>query len=95
MIDISKPIAFSPHALEKMADRGVSKSEVESAIRTGNPEPARKGRFMFRKIFAYNSLWRGKYYSIKQIVPVVAEEPEHLVVVTVYAYYFSIATGKN
>ena len=32
-IDISKPIEFSPHAQEKMIDRGASESEVQSAIR--------------------------------------------------------------
>ena len=42
-IDVSKPIEFSPHAQEKMLDRGASEGEVRSAIRTGNPEPARKG----------------------------------------------------
>ena len=45
-IDISKPLEFSPHAQEKMLDRGASESEVRAAIRTGNPEPARKGRTM-------------------------------------------------
>ena len=50
-IDISKPIEFSPHAQEKMLDRGASESEVRAAIRIGNLEPARKGRTMFRKNF--------------------------------------------
>ncbi len=54
-IDVSKPIEFSPHAREKMFDRGASESEVRSTIRTGNPEPARKGRLMFRKNFSFNS----------------------------------------
>ena len=54
-IDVSKPIEFSPHAREKMLDRGASENEVRFAIRTGNPEPARKGRIMFRKNFAFNS----------------------------------------
>ena len=98
-IDISKPIEFSPHAQEKMLDRGASESEVRAAIRAGNPEPARKGRTMFgsltddfvlrfRKNFTFNSQWRGKHYAVKQVAPVIAEEADRLVVVTVFVYYF-------
>jgi hypothetical protein len=87
-VDICKPIELSSHAREKMLDRGASESEVRAAIRTGSPEPARKGRFMFRKNFAFNSQWRGKHYAVKQVGPVVAEEVDKLVVVTVYVYYF-------
>ena len=87
-MDLSKPIEFSPHAREKMLDRGTSESEVKAAIRTGNPEPARRGRLMFRKNFAFNRPWRGKHYAVKQVAPVVAEEADRLVVVTVFVYYF-------
>ena len=85
---LSKPIQFSPHAREKMLDRGATESEVEAAIRTGNPEPARKGRLMFRKNFAFNRQWRGKYYAVRQVAPIVVEETGQLVVVTVFVYYF-------
>lgn len=87
-MDLSRPIEFSPHALEKMIDRGASESDVEAAIRTGSPEPARKRRLMFRKNFGFNGWWRGKHYAIKQVVPMVAEEADRLVVVTVFVYYF-------
>jgi len=87
-ISVSKPIEFSPHAREKMLDRGASESEVQAAIRIGNSEPARKGRLMFRKNFAFNSKWRGKHYAVKQVAPVIAEEANRLVVVTVFVYYF-------
>ncbi len=87
-MDLSKPIEFSPHALEKMLDRGVTESEVEAAIRPGNPEPARKGRLMFRKNFTYNRPWRGKHYAVKQVAPVIAEEADRLIVVTVFVFYF-------
>jgi len=87
-VDLSKPIQFSPHAREKMLDRGASESEVEAAIRTGSPEPARKGRSMFRKNFVFNRQWREKYYAVKQVAPIVVEEVDRLVVVTVFGYYF-------
>jgi len=71
-----------------MLDRGAIESEVIAAIHTGSPEPARKGRLMFRKNFTFNSRWRGKHYAIKQVAPVVAEETDRLIVVTVFVYYF-------
>jgi hypothetical protein len=85
-VDLSKPIEISPHAREKMLDRGALESEVEAAIRTGNPEPVRKGRLMVRKNFAFHNHWRGKFYAVKQVAPVVAEEMDRLVVVTVFVY---------
>ena len=32
--------------------------------------------------------WDGRHYGIKQVAPVVAEEENRTVVVTVYAFYF-------
>jgi len=87
-VDLSKSIVISPHAREKMFDRGASESEVQVAISTGNSEPARRGRIMFRKNFSFNSCWRGKHYAIKQVAPIITEETDKLVVVTVYVYYF-------
>jgi hypothetical protein len=87
-IDLPKPVEFSPHALEKIQDRGTTQAEVLAAIRGSGGEPARKGRLMFRKNFVFNRPWRGKQYAIKQVVPVVTEETSRLVVVTVFVYYF-------
>jgi hypothetical protein len=35
-----------------------------------------------------HSEWDGRYYGVQQVVPIVAEEAERFVVVTVYAFYF-------
>lgn len=87
-MDSDKLIVFSSHAREKMLDRGASEEEIEAAIRSGSSEPTRKGRLMFRKNFAYNEPWRGKHYAVKQVAPIVAEECDRFVVVTVFVYYF-------
>lgn len=87
-LDRSKPIEFSSHAREKMLDRGATESEVIEAIRTGSTEPARKGRIMFRKNMEFHGQWRGKPHAVKQVAPIVAEEADRLVVVTVFVYYF-------
>ena len=84
---VEKPIKFSQHALDNMTDRGASREEVELAIRTGECFPAKKDRLSFRKNFSYNAKWKGKFYQVKQVMPVVAEEPERFVVVTVYVFF--------
>jgi len=81
-------IEISQHAQEQMVERGASKSEVVLAIEKGEIETAHKGRNMYRKNFQFNRIWRGKRYKIKQVVPIVADEGDKLVVVTVYVFYF-------
>lgn len=84
---LEKPIKFSQHALDNMADRGASKEEVELSIRTGECLPAKKGRLSFRKNFSYNDTWKGKFYQAKQVMPIVVEEPDRFVVVTVFVFF--------
>jgi len=43
---------------------------------------------MYRLNFQYAARWQDKYYAIKQVAPVVAEEQNENVVVTVYTFYF-------
>jgi hypothetical protein len=83
-----KQIIFSNHAKIKMADRGVTESDVIRAIKEGSAEPARKDRILIRKNIPFDNTWRGKHYSVKQIAPVVAEDNDKIVVITVYVYYF-------
>jgi hypothetical protein len=91
-MEVEKTIKFSQHALDNMADRGASREEVELAIRTGECFPAKKGRLSFRKNLSYNTIWKGKFYQVKQVMPIVADEPETFVVITVYAFF--IGSGK-
>lgn len=85
---MNKQILFSNHSKLKMIDRGTNADEVIKAIYEGSSEPARKGRKLYRKNFPYNKTWRGRKYSLKQVAPVVKEEDDHLMVITVYVYYF-------
>lgn len=59
----------------------------EQAIREGEEVPAKKGRLAFRKNLLFHSIWKMKYYEIKQVMPIVIEESEQWVVVTVYGFY--------
>ena len=83
-----KAINFSKHALEQMKERGAERSEVEKAIRFGEEIPAKKNRRAFRMNFQYNQLWGKKFYRTKQVVPIVMEEVENIIVVTVFVFYF-------
>ena len=85
---MEKPIEISKHAQEQMIERGADEKEVLAAIRQGETGSTRLGRIIYRKNFQFNGVWRGKRYTIKQVVPVVAREGKKLVVVTVYAFYF-------
>lgn len=71
-----------------MKDRGAGEESVIEAIRTGEREPAQSGRVMFRLNMEFKRKWDGVYYHIQQEAPVVVEENERIVVITVYAFYF-------
>jgi hypothetical protein len=87
MTEIEKPIKFSQHAHENLFDRGASREEAEQAIRTGERLPAQKGRIAFRKNFSHNGIWKGKFYQAKQVMPIVVEEDDRFIVVTVYVFF--------
>jgi predicted N-formylglutamate amidohydrolase len=85
---MGKPVRFSRLALQQMSERGATEDEVLEAIRSGEQVPAKRGRLGYRKNFQYERLWGGRYYAVKQVLAIIAEEPETLVVVTVYTFYF-------
>ena len=83
-----KPIRLSGHALSYMDRRGFNREEVEEAVRTAPWERAELGRLECHKDFAFGRAWNGVVYATKRVRPIFVEEPEELVVVTVYTYYF-------
>jgi len=83
-----KKIRLTKHAREQCLERGTNEKEIQEAIRHGLKEPAKRGRFLYRINFQYDSTWQGEYYPIKQVAPVAAEEKTEFVVVTVYTFYF-------
>ena len=83
-----KPIRLSPHAKSYCEDRGFSEQDVVEAIRCGNWLPAENGRLECRKEFPYNMNWNGIYYKAKTVRPIFVEEPDEIVVVTVYTFYY-------
>jgi hypothetical protein len=87
MTPIAKPIRLSGHAWSQLRHRGATEAEVVDAIRTTAWKPADRGRLECRKEFVLDALWNGRHYARKQVRPIFVEEPQEIVVVTVYVYY--------
>jgi len=83
-----KPVVLTAHARERMRERGAREADVVQAIRIGQPEAAQRGLVLYRLNLEFHREWDGRYYGVQQVVPVVAEEGDRLVVVTVYVFYF-------
>jgi hypothetical protein len=84
-----KPIRLSRHAQEQLLFRGGTAREVDEAIRASPWEPAELGRLECRQNFRFQREWHGVFYAIKQVRPIFVDEPDEIVVVTVYVYYLS------
>ncbi len=83
-----KKIRLSKHASDYATARGFTVAEVEEAIRTCAWAAAELGRLDCRKDFPFGRNWNGKVYATRQVRPVFVDEPEEIVVITVYTYYF-------
>ena len=83
-----KPIRFTAHARAQMAERGTDEAEVTEPIRQGERRAAKRGRWAYRRNFRYDDVWGDRAHAIKQVLAIVAHEPERLIVVTVYTFYF-------
>jgi hypothetical protein len=86
--DRQKTIRLTKHASEQCRERGASETEVMEAIRTGEWEHAKKGRYLARLNLQFGSIWAGNVYPIKQVAPVFTIEDSEIVVITVYTFYF-------
>jgi hypothetical protein len=80
-------IAFSSHARHQLALRGATEAEVVAAISEGERMEAKSGRAAYRKNFPFHSHWKGRYYETKQVMPIIVEEGDRVIVITVYAFY--------
>ena len=79
---------MTKHAVEQSLARGATEAEIRHAIEHGSREPAKVGREMCRFNFSFSQTWQGTLYPIKQVAPVIQEEANEIVVITVYTFYF-------
>ena len=83
-----KTVRLSGHARDQLSSRGVTETEIVEAIHNETWQPAAVGRLECRKDFPFNQEWNGTVYAVKQVRPIFVDEPDEIVVVTVYSYYF-------
>ena len=74
--------------MDQLNRRGGTEEEVVEAIRDDPWRPAELGRLECRRSSPFNSTWNGHWYATKRIRPIFVDNPDRLVVVTVYVYYF-------
>ncbi len=82
-------IQIDPHCLERAAERGASREEIDEVIRTGSAVPARGGRLARVKVFEFRKPWRGVFYEQKMIKVIYLQEDDLATTVTVYVFYGS------
>ena len=85
---MEKEIKFTNHALLRLTKRGVTKEEVIEAIQSGQRESAKENKILCRLNLTYNEDWMGVTYPIKQVAPIIVEEENEIIVITVYTFYF-------
>ncbi len=74
--------------MQQLRFRGTNEAEVAEAIRTAKWGPAELGRLDCRMDFLFDAVWNGVHYGRKQVRPIFVDEPDEIVVVTVYVYYY-------
>jgi len=67
-------IQYTQHAINRMAERGATASEIDDVINFGERFVAKYNRIGFRMNFEYNSIWNRKHYSSKQIEVMAVQE---------------------
>ena len=83
-----KPIRLARHAKEQCLERWTDETEICHAVLHGDREPAKLNREMCRYNFVFGRDWQGRTYAIKQVAPIIKEEPDEIVVLTVYTFFF-------
>ena len=82
-----KPIVFTKHAMIQISNRNTSEDEVRKAIRKASWLPAEKNRLTCAYTFPFNKEHYGRFYRSKDVVPIFVDEPEEIVIITVYTFF--------
>ena len=80
-------VRFHPHAEQRMAERGATDSEVSAVIQGGEQFEARFGRAGFRRNFAFDEQWRGKFYRSKQLEVYAVQDADDWLVISIVRYF--------
>ena len=81
-------VLLHPHARERLLERGATEEEIIATVEHGESFSAKFDRTGFRRNFAYNREWRGRWFSTKQIEAIAVEENQQWLVITVLVKFF-------
>jgi len=79
---------FHPHVRQRMVERGATEKEVTLAVETGERFQVKFGRTAFRRNFAFEKRWRGRYYKTKQVETYAVRQGNDWLVISVITRYF-------
>ncbi len=80
-------IRLHPHAQLRLAERGATEKDVVATVEGGERFPAKYDRQGFRRNFAFDGEWRGRYYATKQVEAYAVEEDGWLVISLITRYF--------
>ncbi|MBI2119528.1 MAG: DUF4258 domain-containing protein [Elusimicrobia bacterium] len=81
-------IHLHPHAVDRLIERGATKSEVIETVNAGETFPAKYGRVGFRRNFQFGKPWKDKIYATKQIEAYAVKEENNWLVITFITRFF-------
>jgi hypothetical protein len=82
-----KPVVFTRHARQRLAERRTTEDEVVQALRDAPWIRTAKGRYAATKWYPFGQEHEGYFYAGKDVRAIFADEPERVVVVTLYVYF--------
>jgi hypothetical protein len=82
-----KPVVFTRHARQRLVERGTTEEEVVGAIRDAPWVQTDRRRYAVTKWYPFGHEHEGSFYTGKDVRAIFVDEPERLVVVTVYVYF--------
>ena len=80
-------VRLHPHARARAAERGATEAEIIATVEGGERFAAKFGRTGFRRNFAYNNQWQGRWFASKQIEAVAVDDRGWLVITVIVRYF--------
>ena len=81
-------VQFHAHAIQRMKERGATRTQVTSTVMSGSSSIAKFGRSRFRKSFPFDSVWNSRHYAFKQIDAFAVKMSYGWFVITVIVKYY-------
>jgi len=82
-----KTVVFTRHARQRLAERRTTEEEVIQAIRNAPWVRAERQRFAATKWYPFGQEHEGVFYVGKDVRPILVDETDRIVVVTLYVYF--------